>query len=189
MAGADETLVAATAVLQSLARDETTRGSVPPPPFDFEFPATNGAKSSKLPGEPSPAKVAFEAELEALMRCVHHLEFQAVSLHKLPDHPQQTTLSAIGANEKDPGFFVDHLARSLPGQGSDSSYRLTQQQILNQRDRQLRTPSSPDENFPHPPQPSAPVGDLDEDDTDEETGATRAVREEDIGILRNHVQK
>ncbi|KAJ5529269.1 Histidine protein kinase NIK1 [Penicillium freii] len=36
-----------------------------------------------------------------------------------------------------------------------------------------------------------PVGDLDEDDTDEEdeTGATRAVREEDVSILGNHVQK
>jgi hypothetical protein len=113
MAGVEETLVAATAVLQSLARDETTRGSVYPP-FDFDFPATNGAKTSKFPGIPSPAKVAFEAELEALMRRVHHLEFQAVSLHKLPDNPQQTTLSAIGANEKDPDFFVDRRARSLP---------------------------------------------------------------------------
>jgi hypothetical protein len=28
--------------------------------------------------------------LEALMRRVHHLEFQAVSHHKLPDNPQQT---------------------------------------------------------------------------------------------------
>ncbi|GFF59163.1 hybrid signal transduction histidine kinase J [Aspergillus udagawae] len=144
MAGADETLLAATAMLQSLARDKPTRGSVFPT-FDFEFPATNGAKSSKLPGEPSPAKVAFEAELEALMRRVHHLEFQAC---------------------------------------------LTQQQNRNQPGRRQRTPSGP-EKFPHPPQPSAPVGDLDEADTDEEdeTSATRVVREEDISILRNHVQK
>src|ERR1700761_3854017 len=104
MTGAEETLVAATAVLQSLARDEPTTGSASPP-FDFEFPSTNGAKSSKLPGEPSPAKVAFEAELEALVRRVHHLEFQAVSHHKLPDNPQQTTPSAIGSNEKDPDFL------------------------------------------------------------------------------------
>lgn len=87
MAGADETLVAATTVLQTLARDEPTTvyASLP---FDFEFPATNGAKSSKLPGKPSPAKIAFEAELEALMRRVHHLEFQAVSHPKLPNNPQ-----------------------------------------------------------------------------------------------------
>ncbi|KAJ5551378.1 Histidine protein kinase NIK1 [Penicillium sp. DV-2018c] len=169
MAGADETLVAATAVLQSLARDEPTKVSVSPS-FDFEFPANNGAKSSKLPGEPSPAKVAFEAELEALIRRVNHLEFQAVSHHKLPDNPQQTTLSAIGSNEKDPDFF---------------------QQKLNQPDRRQRTPSAPEEKFPHPLQPSAPVGDHDEDDTDVEdgAGATHVVRQEDIGILRNHVQK
>jgi osomolarity two-component system sensor histidine kinase NIK1 len=47
MTGADETLAAATAVLQSLARDEPTRGSVSLA-FDFEFPATNGAKSSTI---------------------------------------------------------------------------------------------------------------------------------------------
>ncbi|CAP92338.1 Pc13g12690 [Penicillium rubens Wisconsin 54-1255] len=44
MTGADETLAAATAVLQSLARDEPTRGSVSLA-FDFEFPATNGART------------------------------------------------------------------------------------------------------------------------------------------------
>ncbi|GIJ91889.1 histidine kinase osmosensor [Aspergillus pseudoviridinutans] len=84
-----------------------------PPPFDFEIAATNGAKSSKLPGEPSPAKVAFEAELEALVRRVHHLEFQAVSHHKLPDNRQRTTPSAIGSNEKEPDllrtFGLGHL--------------------------------------------------------------------------------
>ncbi|CRL21574.1 unnamed protein product [Penicillium camemberti] len=53
--------------------DEPTRGSVSPA-FNFEFPTTNDAKSSKLPGEHSPAKVAFEAELEALISRVHHLE-------------------------------------------------------------------------------------------------------------------
>ncbi|KAF3005317.1 histidine kinase osmosensor [Penicillium rubens] len=169
MAGADETLMAATAVLQSLARDEPTRGSVSPL-FDCEFPATNGVKLSKLPGESSPAKIAFEAELEAVMRRVHHLEFQAVSHHKLPDNPQQTTPSAIGTNEKDPDSF---------------------QQKLNQPDRRQRTPSGPEEKFPYPPQPSVPVRGLDKDDTDveDETGATRVVREEDISILRNHVQK
>ncbi|KAJ5849308.1 Histidine protein kinase NIK1 [Penicillium rubens] len=104
------------------------------------------------------------------MRRVHHLEFQAVSHHKLPDNPQQTTPSAIGTNEKDPDSF---------------------QQKLNQPDRRQRTPSGPEEKFPYPPQPSVPVRGLDKDDTDveDETGATRVVREEDISILRNHVQK
>lgn len=116
MAGADETLVAATAVLQSLARDEPTRGSVPPP-FHCEFPATNGGKPSKLPGEPNPAKVAFEAELEALMRRVHHLEFQAVSHHKLPDKPPDKPPTdhpvCYQIQREGPWFFVDLRARSL----------------------------------------------------------------------------
>lgn len=83
------------------------------------------------------------------------------------------------------------LDRLLSGQGSDSSYCLTQQQKLNQPDRRQRTPSGPEEKFPYPPQPSVPVRGLDKDDTDveDETGATRVVREEDISILRNHVQK
>jgi osomolarity two-component system sensor histidine kinase NIK1 len=112
MASVDQTLVAATAMLQFLARDEPTRSSVPPQ-FDFEFPATNGAKISKLPGKPSPAKVAFETELEALIRRVHHLEFQAVSHHEVPDNPQQTTPSVIRSNEKNPILFVDFRGRSL----------------------------------------------------------------------------
>ncbi|KAJ5590559.1 hypothetical protein N7450_004531 [Penicillium hetheringtonii] len=187
MTGADETLAAATAVLQSLARDEPTAGS-PSLPFDFQFPSSNGAKSSTLPGEPSPAKAAFEAELEALVRRVHHLEFQAVSHHTSPDNPQQTTTSALETNEKNPDFlWTFGLDRLSSGQGSDS-YCLTQQQKLNQPNRRQRTPSGPEEQEQQPP----PTVDLDEDETDEEdeTGArTRVVREEDISILRNHVQK
>lgn len=140
MAGADETLAAATAVLQSLARDEPTAGSSSPP-FNFQFPSSNGAKASSLPGEPTAVKAAFEAELEALMRRVHHLEFQAVSHQKLPDDPQQATLSALGSNEKNPDFlWTFGLDRLSSGQGSDSSYCLTQQQKLNQPDRRQRTP-------------------------------------------------
>lgn len=86
MTGANETLVAAAAVLQSLARDEPTRGSVSPA-FNFEFPATNNAKSSKLPGEHSPAKVAFEAELEALISRVHHLEIPGCQSSQTPRQP------------------------------------------------------------------------------------------------------
>ena len=182
MAGADETLAAATAVLQSLARDEPTTGSSSPP-FDFQFPSTNGEKASKLPGEPTAVKAAFEAELEALMRRVHHLEFQAVSHHKFPDDPQQASPSALGPNEKNPDFLWTFGLDRLPsGQGSDS-YCLTQQQKPNQPDQRQRTPSGPEE---------PPAGDLDDDETDEEEEAgsrTRVVREEDISILRNHVQK
>lgn len=89
MAGADETLAAATAILHGLAR-EAPGTALSSPPFDFQFPhpSANGceAKVAKLPGDPTPAKVAFEKELEALVRRVHHLEFENVSLLKFPDH-------------------------------------------------------------------------------------------------------
>ncbi|KAF3403880.1 hypothetical protein F1880_010266 [Penicillium rolfsii] len=135
--------------------------------------------------------VTLEAELEVLMRRVNHLEFQAVNLHKLPDNLQQTTLSAIEANEKISNFVCRPSRSISSGQGSNSAYCLTQQQNLNQPAWRQRTPLGPEENIPSYTQPSAPVGDLDEDDTDKEneTGATRAVREEDISILPNHVQK
>ncbi|KAJ5713916.1 Histidine protein kinase NIK1 [Penicillium malachiteum] len=172
MASTDETLVAATVVLQYLAKAEPTRGSVFPP-FAFESPATNGSKLFKLPGEPNPAKVAFETELEALMG-------------------RQTTPPVIESNEKDPDFLwtfgLDHL---LSGQGSDSSYCLTQQQKLNQPGRRQLTTSDPEEKFSHPPHLSAPARDLDVGSTAEEdvTGVTHMVREEEISIFRKHVQK
>lgn len=82
MAGADDTLAAATAILHGLARE--VPGTVTPSQaFDFQFShsSANGcaAKLGKLPGDPTPAKVAFEKELEALVRRVHHLESHNVS--------------------------------------------------------------------------------------------------------------
>lgn len=65
MTGANETLVAAAAVLQSLARDEPTRGSVSPA-FNFEFPTTNDAKSSKLPGGTQPSKGRLRSRVGGL---------------------------------------------------------------------------------------------------------------------------
>lgn len=98
MAGAEETLAAATAILHGLAREAPGTASSSPP-FDFQFshPSANGceAKSTKLPGDPTPAKAAFEKELEALVRRVHHLEFQNVSCQHFPgnSHGPHTVLS------------------------------------------------------------------------------------------------
>lgn len=83
MTSADETLAAATAIIQGLAKG--VPGVAPSaPPFDFKFPpsVSNGCESKTihLPGAPSAAKTVFEKELEALARRVHYLEFQAVSL-------------------------------------------------------------------------------------------------------------
>lgn len=81
MAGADDTLAAATAVLHGLAREAPGGPAASPLNFQLPHPSANGceAKLAKLPGDSSPAKVAFEKELEALMRRVHHLEYQNVS--------------------------------------------------------------------------------------------------------------
>jgi hypothetical protein len=80
MACVDDTLTAAAAILQNLAREAPSSGS---PSFDFNFSphSTNGVdtKIPKLPGDPSLAKVAFENELEALVRRIHRLEIQTVS--------------------------------------------------------------------------------------------------------------
>ena len=75
MASADETLAAATALIQGLATS--------PPSYDFRPPnSSNGHEKSlnslHLPGPPTAAKAAFEKELEALARRVHTLEVQAV---------------------------------------------------------------------------------------------------------------
>ena len=167
-------------MLQNLARDEPTSGSSSPP-FDFQL-SSNGIKSAKLPGEQSPAKAAFEAELEALVRRVHHLEFQAVS-HQFPDDFQQQTnpntgeVSAEEPIEKNPDFLRTFgLSRFASGQGSDSSSCLLQQQ--------KSIPTAPVET-----PDDRPLGEIDDDTDDEDEAGTRVVREEDISFLRNHVQK
>ncbi|KGO41233.1 CheY-like superfamily [Penicillium expansum] len=168
MASADETLVAATAVLQNLARDESIPGSSSPP---FDFQLSNGNKSAKLPGEHSPAKAAFEAELEALVRRVHHLEFQAVSHHNFQQQadPHQITPSAEETNERN-FLWTFGLSRLSSGQDSDS---LSQQQKA----------------IPVPAADEPPLGEIDDESDDEDDNGTRVVREEDISFLRNHVQK
>lgn len=110
MATADETLVAATAVLQNLARDESIPGSSSPP---FDFQLSNGTKSAKLPGENSLAKAAFEAELEALVRRVHHLEFQAVSHHNFQQQADPPPDHTVCWRDQREEFLVDIWALSL----------------------------------------------------------------------------
>lgn len=81
MAGGDETLAAATAILQGLATEvPRTPSSSAPSDVDASCPSVNGFETKiKLPGESSPAKEAFEKELEALIHRIHLLEERAVS--------------------------------------------------------------------------------------------------------------
>ncbi|KAJ5589652.1 histidine kinase osmosensor [Penicillium hordei] len=174
MAGADETLVAATAVIQSLARDEPTRGSVSPL-LIANFPQPTVPNHPNFPGNPAQQRSPSKP-------IITNSPTTPNTPSRLLSDPTRRTLIFLWT------FGLDRL---LSGEGSDSSYCHTQQQKPNQPDTRQRTPSGPEEKFPHPPQPSAPVGDLDKDDTDEEdeTSATRVMYEEDISILRNHVQK
>lgn len=77
MAGGDETLVAAAAFIQGLARDVPGTSTVNP----FEI-KSNGfdAKKVKLPGVAGPGKQALERELEALLSRVTTLQNRAVSV-------------------------------------------------------------------------------------------------------------
>ncbi|EAU29725.1 hypothetical protein ATEG_09534 [Aspergillus terreus NIH2624] len=184
MAGADETLAAAAAILQGLAR-ESPSGTAPPFDFQFSLPPANGydAKISKLPGDPSPAKAAFESELEALVRRIHHLEFQTVSHQpSSPGISPDASGSALQPSRGEAGFLWSFgLSRPHSRQNSNESSTL-QQQNSHPPQRTRRTGAEPEER----------EEDLEEDDSDEEEeldSRTRLVREEDISYLRNHVQK
>lgn len=91
MAGGDETLVAAAAFIQNLARDVPGTSTVNP----FEI-KSNGydAKKVKLPGAAGPGKEALERELEALLCRVNTLQFRSVSVPIFCD-PLEDRLSRL----------------------------------------------------------------------------------------------
>ncbi|KAF7615944.1 hypothetical protein AFLA_009450 [Aspergillus flavus NRRL3357] len=91
MAGADETLAAAAAILRGLARETPRSGSAPPFDFPLSHASSNGydTKVTKLPGDASSSKAAFENELEALVRRVQRLESQAQQNSHRPHHPRR----------------------------------------------------------------------------------------------------
>ncbi|RAH40329.1 putative two-component osmosensing histidine kinase (Bos1) [Aspergillus brunneoviolaceus CBS 621.78] len=184
MAGADETLAAATAILRELARE-----SPGAPPFDFEFShtsSTNGcdSKVAKLPGDKSAAKVAFEQELEALVRRVHHLEFQSVSHRSPPGITLKAFQPTLVPSETDPETpWAFDLPRLASSDGSDSSCLIQQHNPHRSHGSRRSAPG---------PEDGEAEEDIDDEDSDEDEdlgSRTRLVREEDISYLRNHVQK
>src|SRR4051794_11184512 len=74
----DETLLAAAAIVQGLARDLPSI----PPPFTKHGQATNGCEAAKikLPGGESDSKAALERELSSLISRVNTLQSFVVSL-------------------------------------------------------------------------------------------------------------
>jgi osomolarity two-component system sensor histidine kinase NIK1 len=185
MAGADETLAAAAAILRGLAREGPRSGSAPP--FDSQtlHASSNGydTKLTKLPGDASPAKAAFETELEALVRRVQQLESQAVSHQTSPGTLPECSQSSLNSIEREADFLWSFgLSRSSSQQVSNFSSTL-QQQTSQRPHRTTRQTALEVEE---------PEDDIYEDESDEDEdldSRTRLVREEDISYLRNHVQK
>ncbi|KAE8159504.1 hypothetical protein BDV40DRAFT_235774 [Aspergillus tamarii] len=180
MAGADETLAAAAAILRGLARETPRSGSAPPFEFPLSHASSNGydTKFTKLPGDASSSKAAFENELEALVRRVQQLESQAVSHQTSPGTFPESSQSSLSSTERETDFLWSFgLSRSSSQQVSNFSSTLQQQN--SHRPHQPRRIEEPDE-------------DIEEEESDEDEdldSRTRLVREEDISYLRNHVQK
>jgi len=157
MSLADETLVAATALLRGLAKGTTAN-----------TPYTNGIKlpPSILPGDDSSAKDDFEAEMAALARRIHYLETRAdIASRSLPDTPGefQSPASPLSRpNEARSPFgdpYTDSPLAASDRQHSNSTQSRRVNNLLAAREPVLS---------------SEPV---------------RTVSEEDIGVLREHVEK
>lgn len=99
----DSTLAAATAVLQCLG----VTANIP-------HPTGQGSQGIKLPGVDTPAKIALENEIAALVARVQNLEAKAstISNHTLPDTPNET-----GA----PSAFADVLTGNQSRSSSKNS--------------------------------------------------------------------
>ncbi|KAF8866511.1 hypothetical protein BDZ45DRAFT_578578 [Acephala macrosclerotiorum] len=99
----DSTLAAATAVLQCLG----VTANIP-------HPTAQGSQGIKLPGADTPAKIALENEIAALVARVQNLEAKAstISNHTLPDTPNET-----GA----PSAFADVLTGNQSRSSSKNS--------------------------------------------------------------------
>lgn len=153
----DETLAAATAVLRGLARGSTANPSY-----------TNGLKLPPLilPGEHSPAKDEFEAEIAALARRINYLESRAdIVSRSLPDTPGefQSPSSPLSRPNESRSPFGDSYTDSP----STASERLHSNSTHSRRVNNLLAAR--------------------ESVVSSEPG--RTVSEEDIGVLREHVEK
>ncbi|KIW30711.1 hypothetical protein, variant [Cladophialophora immunda] len=156
MSRPDETLAAAAAILRGLAKGSTSSTY------------TNGLKLPpyKLPGEDTPGKEDFEAEIAALARRIHYLESRAdVVGRSLPDTPGEFQSPASPLSRPveprgslgDPG--ADFAADSAERTPTNSNHSRRVNNLLAARDS--FRPSEPD----------------------------RAVSEDDISILREHVER
>ncbi|KIV81339.1 hypothetical protein PV11_03530 [Exophiala sideris] len=159
MSRPDETLSAAAALLRGLARGSATSTSY-----------TNGLKlpSYRLPGEDGPPKDEFEAEVAALARRIHYLESRAdVVGQSLPDTPGEIQ------NPTSP------LSRPSELRG-----------ILGESRRDFADTTDKSSANSNQPNQSRRVNNLlAARDTPGPTEPGRTVSEDDISVLRDHVEK
>ena len=108
----DTTIEATTSILQCLAT------SIDLPPANFQ-----SNQGVKLPGDNTPAKLALEQEIGALVARIQRLEGKAATInnHALPDTPNET-----GA----PSAFADVLTGGQNRSPSKSS-AIARQQLVN----------------------------------------------------------
>jgi osomolarity two-component system sensor histidine kinase NIK1 len=136
MSRPDETLVAATAILRGLAKGTTTQS-----------PQTNGLKLPpySLPGEDTPSKDEFEAEIAALARRINYLESRAdVVGRSLPDTPGESQNPAspgsrpfeprnpLGGSYTDPTIATSDRAAFIPNQPKRSNSNLAQTTVVSE---------------------------------------------------------
>ncbi|KAK5204260.1 histidine kinase osmosensor [Exophiala xenobiotica] len=136
MSRPDETLVAATAILRGLAKGTTTQS-----------PQTNGLKLPpySLPGEDTPSKDEFEAEIAALARRINYLESRAdVVGRSLPDTPGESQNPAspgsrpfeprnpLGESYTDPTIATSDRAAFIPNQPKRSNSNLAQTTVVSE---------------------------------------------------------
>jgi osomolarity two-component system, sensor histidine kinase NIK1 len=156
MSRPDETLTAAAAILRGLARGSTASSY------------TNGLKLPpySLPGEETPSKEDFEAEIAALARRIHYLESRAdIVGRSLPDTPGEfpTPVSPFQRSAEP----RRHSGENGTDRPADSSERASSNGTQSKRVNHL----------------------LAARDSFRASEPNRTVSEDDISILREHVEK
>lgn len=127
---------------------------------------TNGLKLPpyRLPGDDTAGKEDFEAEIAALARRIHYLESRAdVVSHSLPDTPGEFPASPLG-RAAEPRSYIGEDASHAP---AESTGRAPPNGVQSKRVNNLlaaRYPVRPSES-------------------------ERTVSEDDISVLRDHVEK
>lgn len=160
MSRPDETLLAAAAILRGLAKGTTTNNS-----------QSNGLKLPpyRLPGEDGPAKDEFEAEIAALARRIHYLESRADLVgQSLPDTPGEFQNPASPLSR--PGEPRGILGESRKDPFADSADKPSVNANQSSQSRRVNNLLAARETL-GPTEPG------------------RTVSEDDISILRDHVEK